>query len=306
MEDFDFDKHFAEKMRRTTAPDLSDEDWEYLSPKLDAEYRRRWRVLPLWWLGILSGLLVCSNIGWWWMWQKSEQRSEALQTEWKQVRQQTTTQHDTVFEKVVIHHYDTVFQHTVYRNYTQQTPAAQGPGFVAEGENIRRYLNEKILDPEKTAPNTSNSAAILPAQPLFSINPSRQTAPNTSHAGSFELLPTRLDLLPIPAFQLNLPEPILAPSPVQHQHQAFPLIPKKFRIGAGGGMLMPSAKRLPISIGFTTSLAAEIAFSEQFAITLEGAYSGLSFKGYEIDNGLGLPSIMTITPLFPFMLIEDS
>ena len=62
MEDSEFDKLYADKMRQAGAPDFSDEDWERLQPRLDAADRKRWRTIPLWWLGGLSGLLLLSNL----------------------------------------------------------------------------------------------------------------------------------------------------------------------------------------------------------------------------------------------------
>ncbi len=110
MEDFDFDQLYADKMRRAAAPDFSDEDWERLFPRLDAQQRRRWRVLPLWWLGVLSGLLLCASIGGWWMWRQAALRTDALRTEWQQVRRERVTLHYTIWTKVVVYQYDTVYQ----------------------------------------------------------------------------------------------------------------------------------------------------------------------------------------------------
>jgi len=41
------------------------------------------------------------------------------------------------------------------------------------------------------------------------------------------------------------------------------------------------------------ALTGELAFSDQLALTLEGAYHGMSFTGTQYDNALGLPPFPT-------------
>lgn len=118
MEDSEFDRLFADKMRRAGAPD-ADEDWGHLSPLLEAEQRRRWRAFPLWWLGVLSLLLLGSNIAWWWYWQQSEKRSDALIAEWQQIRRENVVLADTTWTKVVAYQYDTIYRTLVYRKMAE-------------------------------------------------------------------------------------------------------------------------------------------------------------------------------------------
>ena len=63
MKQPDFFRLFSKKMNAATPPpDFSGDDWQALQTRLDAHDRKRWRVLPLGWLGGLTGLLLLSNI----------------------------------------------------------------------------------------------------------------------------------------------------------------------------------------------------------------------------------------------------
>ncbi len=150
MDDFDFDKLFADKMRGAGAPDLSDEDWEQLTPRLDAVERRRWRVLPVWWLGALSALLLGSNIGWWWMWQQSEKRSDSMQSEWQQIRHESVAMRDTTWSKVLVYQYDTVYRTVVHRSVSESIVASNGYAFERGNTNLLGTGNPTISDGSST------------------------------------------------------------------------------------------------------------------------------------------------------------
>lgn len=285
----DFDKLYADKMKRAGAPDFSEEDWTLLLPKLDAEHRRRWRALPLWWLGLLSGLLLCSNIGWWWMYQQSDKRMETLQQEWKQVRQQSVIQYDTVRTTVTVVRYD-----TIYRTLTYQS------GFST------------FSQPGVTMPNTGNSGGILassslaraqttpaPTQKPDAIQPSAASGTTDLRVASnnsippdiqpFEVLPSRSTLLDIPQHRLHFSP--LNPAPkAKRTPRPNPLTPKAFRLGAGGGFLAPVSNYLSQKSGYSTFLTGEVVFSDQLALTLDAAYAGIDFKGTVYDESLGIPA----------------
>lgn len=276
-------------MRRAGAPDFSDEDWEQLSPKLDAEYRRRWRVLPLWWLGALSGLLLCSNIGWWWMWQQAEHRSEAMQTEWQQVRRESVMLRDTSWTKVVVYQYDTIYRSIVYRTAIGSNLPLNAAASGAE--NTTGLLTKKAANLE--APVEAGTETVKTAVPMEEKtaakdgeNPRTQGF-NTS--GVVDLLPSKLSLLLIPPRAVEMRGNALVVTPTKRASKPQVQIPRKFRVGAGAGLVMPSADHLSNNIGFLTYLTGEIAFSDQLALTLEGGYAGVSFKGTVYDEGLGLP-----------------
>jgi len=290
MDDFDFDKLFADKMRGAGAPDLSDEDWEQLTPRLDAVERRRWRVLPVWWLGALSALLLLSNIGWWLMWQQSEKRSDSMQSEWQQIRHESVAMRDTTWSKVLVYQYDTVYQTVVHRSVSGSIVANNGYAFERgntnlSGTGIKNISSRSLNRDESTVPLASN------------LDNPIQLDTNALSKGVFPRL-QNLSMLPInpvylktPLRRLEIPEKVIVLIPqkrAQHPRQ-YLLIPRKVRIGAGGGFVIPSAAQLSVNSGFVAALMGEIAFSEQLALTLEGAYSGISFTGTEYDKALGLP-----------------
>lgn len=292
MDDSEFDKRYADKIRRAGAPDLSDDDWERLTPKLDAVQRRRWRVLPLWWLGALTGLLLCSNISWWWMWHQSEKSNDAIRTEWQQIRRETVALRDTTWSKVVVYQYDTVYRTVFYRTISERSTASNGTNLVQE--NAKRST-AAITD-------ASQKSSILPSTPEAQSlpNPDEQTVhqdkigqnqPITKSIQNLDLLPIKTVFLELPTRRLKLSENdfVLVLLKKAHTPRQPLLIPRKFRLGAGGGLVIPKAESLYNKLGYLLSLNSEIAFSERLALTLEGAYYGLNFMGNMYDESLGLP-----------------
>jgi hypothetical protein len=109
---------------------------------------------------------------------------------------------------------------------------------------------------------------------------------------SLQALPLPPAYLKISARAVETPQKDLVFIPIKHtQSKGHALLmPNKFRIGAGGGFFIPSAPSFTQNIGFTTALMGEWAFSERLALTMEGAYAGVSFQGTQFDARLGLPS----------------
>ncbi|GEM_PF-2945410 len=291
MNDSEFDKRFADKMRQAGAPDLSHEDWERLSVALDADQRKRWRILPLWWLGALSALLLCSNIGWWWMWQQSEKRSEVMQAEWQQIRQAEVTKRDTSWSKVVVYQYDTIYRSVVLQ--------AGSESVSQSGSAVLGLLNKIQLIPEKTAASGHLSTTASPTGDLlsnldtqkFPQDTSEQMLKNVALKGAIEWLPIAPCFVKIPVrpFKLTEKDFVLLPLRRPHTPQQSLLIPKKIRLGAGTGIVIPSASGLTGNGGYLFSLNGEIAFSEQLALTFEGAYNEVGFTGRRYNQSLGLP-----------------
>ena len=145
MDDSEFYKLFADKMRRADAPDFSDEDWERLTPVLDQQQRKRWRVLPLWWLGALSALLLCSNLGWWWMFQRAEKNTESLRQEWQLAQVEKTIQRDTTWSKVIVYQYDTVYRTLVYRNAPEQFSLVNNHTLPSKTSGGNAAMNPPVL-----------------------------------------------------------------------------------------------------------------------------------------------------------------
>lgn len=293
MDDSEFDKLYADKIRRTGAPDFSDEDWERLTPALDARERRRWRVLPLWWLGALSALLLCSNLGWWYMWQQSEKRSEALQNEWRQIRQQATAQRDTSWSKVVVYQYDTVYKTVVYRSFSQGVSADNKVTSGPEKETLVDHQGRYVSDRSPQVDGPINQAVSGLDEPQTELKNIGQNQSNIWTRRNLDILPAKTSFLKSPERPIKLPDNDLVFVPLIKSHaprQAL-LIPKKIRLGAGAGLVLPSAPDLYNSIGFSTTIHAELAFSDQLALTLEGGYAGIPFTGKVYNESLGLPPL---------------
>jgi hypothetical protein len=290
MEDFDFDKFYADKMRRINAPDHSEEDWEHLTSRLDGQERRRWRVLPLWWLGSLSGLLLCSNIGWWWAWQRSEQKLDIVQTrlaKQEQAGTMATIRRDTIFEKVVVYQYDTVYRTVVFRS----TPGGSSSGqqaFPAPSPSLPQAASNVIMS-KKTSTDLAQPAQADAGNMLHSTGVSGTQG--RSEMADFDKLPSKK----IPAVasirHLNLPENDLVCTPLPPEPGLPLLIPRKIRLGMGAGVAFPSTNGFERRGGWSTSVLGEFAFSDRLALAIEGGYAALTFRGVRYDETLGLPPL---------------
>lgn len=290
MNDSEFDKRYADKMRQNSAPDFSDEDWERLTPLLDKAQQRRWRVLPLWWLGALSGLLICSNLAWWWMWQDSEKKSEARWLEWKQTLPSETVSRDTVWSKAVVRQYDTIYRTVVLRSvpaYGQivgNVPAVSGSSL-----SYNNTITEGLTGPVSANGTTGSAWNREPH-----LRDSLRSYPKLARVSEpFECLPIEPAFVNFSNKQIQIKERDFLMAPMKHAKSTGQptFVPRHYRLGAVGGLLIPHANSLSSNAGYLLGLNGEIAFSDQLALTFEGAYSAVGFKGYELDKSLGLPSV---------------
>ncbi|MBK6998383.1 MAG: hypothetical protein IPH31_27215 [Lewinellaceae bacterium] len=262
MDDFDFDKLFADKMRGAGAPDLSDEDWEQLTPRLDAVERRRWRVLPVWWLGALSALLLLSNVGWWWMWQKSEKRSDTMQSEWQQIRHESVAMRDTTWSKVLVYQYDTVYRTVVHRSVSESIKAGNGSAFGQGNTNRLGTGNPTASDGSSTLEGSKFSSHSNLEQQNIQPDTTALIPGIAQSEQNLSILPIHPAFLKIPTRRVKIPEKdlVLIPQKRARNPRQYLLIPRKVRIGAGGGFVIPSAAQLSENSGFVAALMGEIAF----------------------------------------------
>ena len=161
MEDLDFDQLFADKMRQAGAPDISEVDWKPLSARLDAFDRKRHRMMPLWWLGALTGILFLSNLIWWSLWYNNNQQTSHIQAEWQNFQQQTLLVRDTVVQKTIVYIYDTIWITTrptdIYSTgYSHQYGLGQVPGG-------RAYATLNRQDALQNTPGSFNGGSPSPS-----------------------------------------------------------------------------------------------------------------------------------------------
>ena len=228
------------------------------------------------------------------MWQKSEQNTEALRTTWEQMHHEGLVLRDTTWKKVVVFQYDTVYRTMVYRATVERPFPANSLIKMQEDSGV--LLTGKTANVENP-PGLANSLGQATAAIDQATTPKEnfvgQKTDVYTKAGDFEALPLKTTLLKTPEKRYDWPEADVATLPKKAKHTPRPsvLIPRQFRIGAGGGVLIPGADKLSGKSGFSTSLIGEIVFSDQLALSLEGAYSGISFKGSAYDEALGLPPL---------------
>ena len=302
MEDFDFDKHYADKMQQASAPDFSREDWKKLTPILDTLDKRKQRVIsPILWY-LLGGLLLLSNITWWVIWQQPEQRNNTLLTEI--TTGGTVVMQDTTWNRVVVYQYDTVRETVVLPNQsTRFSPA------IAKSQGVKNNTalpgDIGLTSRHVSLPGTSGASVQVITGAENSITENKNDIyTNSTESLLTEALPERSLLLNKPGKYLNLAAYDLFLMPLKPAKRPYLSIPLDVRIGPELSFVLPDADDLSSRIGFSTGLNAELALSEKLAFTLAGEFIGVSFKGREYDPGLGLPELISPGDDYEFNYFE--
>jgi hypothetical protein len=294
--DHEFYRRFSDKISRATIDDSnSGADWHALSGRLDSWQRRKWRLVPLWWLGSLTSLLVLCSIGGWWLWYQEHKELAALKTEWQNhvARQKSAVLHDTVWEKHVVYQYDTIFRNVIVRyiqpEYTINAGAFAMPeqfprtGYTQETESDG-FARQPGMPGSETAPAIT-STPTTPNNATAGLNPTdpiRRSEP-------FEPLPLPLitpgqrrpDMPQITDLKWLFPPARRAPSPGFR--------PRDFRLSMWGGMFRPHSDILDRSKGSAWSVDGEIGFTDHLSLAVEATYTRLDFEATEQPGSIGLP-----------------
>lgn len=302
MEDNDFDRHYADKMRRVNAPDFSQEDWEKLTPRLEASKKRRPLVTSPILLYLLGGLLLLSNITWWVIWQQPEQRNNTLLTEI--TTGGTVVMQDTTWNRVVVYQYDTVRETVVLP--TQSTRFSQAIAkFQGVKNNPEQLEDSGLLSKHVSLPGTSGaSVQVTPVAENSITGNENDIYTNSTESLLTEVLPERAWFMNKPGKYLNLAAYDLFLMPLKPAKRPYMSIPLDIRMGPGLGFIQPDADDFSSRNGFLTGLNAELALSENLAFTLAGEFIGVSFKGREYDPGLGLPELISPGDDYEFNYFE--
>lgn len=302
MEDNDFDRHYADKMRRVNAPDFSHEDWEKLSPRLDVSKKRKRLISAPFLIFFLGGLLLLSNITWWVIWQQSEQRDNTLLT--GTTTGGTVVLQDTTWNRVVVYQYDTVHRSIVPLSLAQSfyPEGKEKSGLVAavNPRSQERDASDKITPVDDAS--VSNAIVSQAGYDDKDANGAGFIASDETDPAT--LLPVKTTFLKKPGKYLSLGEHAVFLAATQHKRKPYHPMPLYFRLGCGAGFMMPDAEDLSSKSGFSTGIASEIAFSERLAFTMEGEYLGVSFKGDEYEEALGLPSLPSPGDDYEFKYFE--
>lgn len=276
MEDFDFDRSFADKLRQTSAPDFSKEDWHSLSAQLSAHKENKHRRVLATAVVALLLLLLGSNFFWWNRLGQMNQRLMLLEAP---IKSNHTHSQDTIWATRVVHQYDTIYQTRIlYATH-------QNPGFIApismvdnsaatnatsgssSGSLFVPANNNKLYSENPVTAKEDKQPALIS---LKNIPPGRIYARNQPRLREFEFVPVKKRT---------------------KEHQQLSLSPRSFMVGAGGGFLMPGGSFLDERGGFSTTLNAEIGFSDQLSLVLETNYMGVYFKGSSQAESLDLPFV---------------
>lgn len=271
MEDSEFDKQYAAKLKKAGAPDFSEEDWGPLASTLQSKQRRRWSAMPLWWLGITAALLAGSNLFWWRMWATQQKAVDELQHTLQQNRPAPATlQHDTL----TIHRFDTLYR-TIY---VRAIPLAsfEKPGSLIPDALVFDTTTLRAQAPATSAQPGENAKLVAAPE---QIQATSEPAFIQYQAGTIS--PAQPGTIATPGEPFQLHEFPVAFSTKHARGKFFHpeiLVPKKLRIGAFCGASIPTGAGLSKTIGASTALNAELAFSERLALSLDVVYGGFDFR----------------------------
>lgn len=296
MNESDFYELFSRKMRGLPPPEGSEDDWPALAGRLDAFDRRRLRRQVGAWTALLAALLLLSNGLWWWYWQHSMGALEKRWAEWQEQQVTVASPPDTVIQREIVYRYDTLYR-TIYlreRGWITDRVASAGPDLDEArrtafddrpdaGENgasgrVDQVNHESILIPPGARPRQQES--IAGAWAPFATWPLAGLPVAAS-----DFLPTGG-----PPYRLPAMDPIMQPADAPVKEPL--LIPRSFRLDVAGGALIPLAGGISDPSGYAFSAAGAIGFTDALSLVVEGAYGGLLFRSYTLDNKLGLPPIV--------------
>lgn len=281
MNEWDFDESFSKKLQGLQSPDFSGEDWQNLSLRLENHQHRRNRILPLWWLGLLTGLLLVSNVFWWIMWKHTTTYSSTPGAT------ATIVLHDTIVHQTHIYQYDTIYKITTLSSYAMNS--------VPQVSSLRPLDNSVAgIDSLQNSPQSNISAIIHPNNQAFYTFPG--ALPDTAFTRSLVSAPMLLPFEPagplvIPVRKEMLPAGDDLPPFIQPVNRSRPFIPKACMVTARGRTLKPKTNGMLSKGGLGEGLGMEVLFPGNWSIRAGFDYWAFRFKQYSNDGSSGLPVV---------------
>lgn len=281
MNEWDFDESFSKKLAELQPPDFSGEDWQNLSLRLENHRHRKNRILPLWWLGLLTGLLLVSNGFWWLMWKQTAVHESTQKTN------TTIVLYDTIVHQTHVYQYDTIYKITTLSAYAmspipQRSPVHQNettvPGMVSSQNSI-----------QSNTPGIGHSGS----QPVYNFP---ETLPDTTSGRRMVATPTLLPWEPADPLVIHQRKEILPagddlPPFIEPVNRSRPFIPKAFMVAARVRTLKPKTNGMLSEGGLGEGLGVEVLFPANWSIRAGFDYWAFQFKQYNNDGSSGLPIV---------------
>ncbi|MBL7810506.1 MAG: hypothetical protein JNN28_21965 [Saprospiraceae bacterium] len=275
MDDSEFDRSFADKLRQTSAPDFSKEDWPGLSAQLNVQQGNNFKKLLAATTALLLLLLFSSNLFWWNQLENIKHQLSDVEAKIQSpnvIAQPLHTQ-DTIRIKEIVYHYDTIYRTLLL------SPATISPALTND-KTTTAAVSEHDHIATQNAPGSRDGISTVSGQnspapgQISTLNlPISRAAIRTRHKNI--LIPTK---------------EFIALAKKKKPATGQILTPKNISIGAGGGFLLPTDAYLSQKSGYSTTLGTEIGFSDHLALTVDASYMGFYFEGTDNAAALDLPS----------------
>ena len=281
MNDFDFDKFFADDLTKGFPIEFVEADWENLAARLDAvergKRRRRFVLLAFPIAASLAFLLMA-----WSLWQMSGQ-VKSLHSELAVLRSASpggVVCADTTFHHVSVIQYDTIYRTLLAQNGRWSLGSQlQGSGNLdsAGSKNTRLIISNYPARIGATrAQQDSITHSPIYFLPSDSLNANDEKLANRTLLDAPDFLPVKtpgltylrpnsLTEIASPSVHLPAKRPLAA--------MIFRLRPHNIAFGVTGGTVWPQVRGAQSSPGFTGGLAGQIAFGRHIRLTGEFRWS---------------------------------
>ncbi len=291
MDERDFDKKLAEKLKNISDFAYDESNWNALNSKLDGKNRDRYSTLYL--AAALLLLTLLGTNGWMgYQWHNTEQKlqevNHILDTLHYKEKAATTKIYftDTIYKKVIVHQYDTIYHKVVYQQ-NEEVNAHSGirRGLFKLDDNTEEIVMNKEIHTVKaeTGQNLLNQSITNENLLEDSMLPSAKPADSLQKSKK-ENIP---DSLPIEQPEAEKQEVIISPKKGRekdfHSHSFYaglstqvPFVshPATFnRGGLGGG------------------LRGMYSFNEHIRATLQVNYLNVRYNVNNFEESLGIIDI---------------
>ena len=291
MDERDFDKKLAEKLKNISDFAYDESNWNALNSKLDGKNRNRYSALYL--AAALLLLALLGTNGWMgYQWHNTEQKLQEVNSIFdtlNNTEKAATTKiyyTDTIYKKVIVHQYDTIYHKVVYqqneevkddsgirRNFSKLDDNIEGKVMNKNLHTVQAETGQDLLNQSVTNENLLEDSIFPSATPADSLQISKK-----------ENIP---DSLPIEQPEAEKQEVIISPKKGRekdfHSHS--------FYAGISAQVPFVSHPAAFNSGGLGGGLRGMYSFNEHIRATLQVNYLNVRYNVSKFEESLGIIDI---------------
>lgn len=281
MDDQAFDKSLSDKLSALDEYVPRESDWQSVQGRL---HRRRSLVDGYWWGALLLLLLLGTN-GWLgYQWHRTQQQYDTLRSKVDQLQPVLTASvSDTVYQRVVVHHYDTVYRMVVLRE-----------SLASNASKEREALTDRDPDLENETISTGSPLTFddtisnrMPEDFLIATDSADLLRPEKGQADS-NLMKQPFDSL------LITTTGSLADSSALTSRESDGTIEKsRFRLGFGVQLSQPMHPGIDQQVGVGGGVSGSWLFTRRLGLVAQVHYLRTGYALMTPDESLGVADILS-------------